>query len=85
MNEQVTTAAVIIALGTFALKELYSIFRDNNKEHVKALAENTLAIAKLTVKLDFLEKRLEELPELRKDLDNLGAKLRSVANGSEMQ
>ena len=50
-------------------------------EHEKALRENTFALIKLSMQMELVLKDLAKLPELEKDLNNLGIKVRSLGNG----
>ena len=62
------------------------IFKNNKKElksldkHldkcIEAVTKNTLACEILSVRLDNIDKKLDEVGELRRDVDKMGAKLR---------
>lgn len=67
----------------FLIKEIFN----NNKKELKnlthlldrtmdSLTKNTLACEILTVRLDAVDKKLDEVGELRRDVDRMGAKLR---------
>jgi len=49
-------------------------------EHEKALRENTFALVKLSCQMEIVLKQLERLPEIERDLSNLGQKVRSMSN-----
>lgn len=51
-------------------------------DHEKALRENTFALVKLSVQMENALKQLERLPEIEKDLSNLGSKVRSMGNNN---
>ncbi len=51
-------------------------------EHEKALRENTFALVKLSLQMELVLKDLARLPEIEKDLNNLGIKVRSMTNGN---
>ena len=75
MNESMTQGAVLFSLGMFVVEKVYSMLSNKNK----LLAENTLALTKLTIKMEYLEKKLDEVGEIRRDVDKLGAKVRDMA------
>jgi hypothetical protein len=52
------------------------------EEHDRALKENTFALIKVSVQLENVVKQIEKIPELEKDIANLGASIRSMRNGS---
>ena len=84
------------AILGWALKELYSFHKKTDSELKHALdklketiQQNTMAVVKLTVEMEHLQKRTEVIPELSKDLSALGEKVRSMGktqrNGSQSQ
>lgn len=82
MPEEKLSLGVIVF---FALKELWGLFKNDKKEsgkvmqeHTKATQENTLSIVRLQVQIEMLLKAVEALPELRKDLDNVGGIVREM-------
>lgn len=48
-------------------------------DHEKAVRENTLALVKLSLQMELVLKDLAKLPEIEKDLNNLGLKVRSMS------
>lgn len=76
---------IVINLGAlclFILKEIFNWAKDAETKLKDAMIQNTLAVHRLTVKLEFIEKRLESVPEIRKDLDGLGEKVRSLVKSN---
>lgn len=66
---------LLIHTLTFFLK------KDSQKSEKAELAlnENTHAILKLTLQMELVLKQLEKLPEIEKDLNLLGAKVRDLS------
>lgn len=62
----------------FILKDVFLSFKSNQKEHTKAIQENTLAITKLEVQLDHTNQKLAEVPSMRKDIDAAHEAIRSL-------
>jgi CII-binding regulator of phage lambda lysogenization HflD len=87
MNIDTLVIANLSALGLFLLKEFFNFIKGKEKEIAKALNENTFAIQKLTIQLEIMEKKLDEktqqIPELKRDIDGLGKKVRSMASKIE--
>jgi len=75
MNETLTQGAVLFSLGMFVLEKVWSMLSNKSK----ALTENTLAITKLTIKMEYLDKKLDEVGEIKRDLDKLGQKVRDIS------
>lgn len=69
---------MIVTLGIFGLKELYSMFKNSTKENTKATMENTLQLVKLEVKLDHITELIEQLPKIKKDLSSAHEKIRAI-------
>lgn len=67
------------AIGSSVLAALVDILKGSAKKHMEVLRQNTEAIIKLETKVEFLIKHLDEIGEVRRDLDKLGAKLRGNA------
>jgi hypothetical protein len=44
----------------------------------KEIHELTIAVTKLTLQIEYLQKGLEAIPEMKKDLDGLGEKVRRM-------
>lgn len=65
----------------FLVKELFYTFKNSNKEHTKAIQENTLAITKLEVQLEHMTQKLSELPSIKKDVDAAHEAIRFLRNG----
>lgn len=74
MSEHIAWAAV----GVWALKELYAVFKDDKRKNTDALMQNTLAVVELRVELRYLKALLDEVPKLRKDVDAAHARLRDL-------
>lgn len=77
MDPKLTFAAGVMATVVFALiKEVWS----SNKSEIKSLRNSiqqaTLAIQALTIEMRFVHEKLEVIPEMKKDLDGLGEKVR---------
>lgn len=77
--DSITNQLGLVAIGIFLLKETFSWFKDSAKEHDKLLQQNTMAIQRLTIKLEYLEKKLEVVTTLEKDLSALGQKIRGLS------
>lgn len=78
-----TNTAALVAIIVFLLKEIVTWFKNERKDHAKALHENTLAVTRLTIQIEHLERQVRVIPELEKDVAALGAKLRSKNGNSE--
>ena len=68
----------IIFFGTviiYFLKKRDKVF----DEHEKALRENTLALVKLTVQIEFLTKASARVEVLEHDVNQLGEKVRNMS------
>lgn len=50
------------------------------KDHTSKIAENTLALVKLQVTMDFIIKKTESIFEIEKDVDALHKKMREMKN-----
>lgn len=50
----------------------------------KEIHELTITITKLTLQLEYLQKGLESIPEIKKDLDGLGDKVRKMNQAKEI-
>lgn len=74
MNDQITQGAIFFTLSMFILDKVWNIFNSKNK----ALVENTLAVTRLTIKMEYLEEKLDEIGEIKRDLDKLGSKVREM-------
>ena len=75
------------ALLGFLMKLVWDRFRgDSEKAESKldkltnALQENTLAISRLEVKMELMTKAIDLVPELERDLNKLGQKIREIKN-----
>lgn len=70
------------AIALIVLKEVASflkeMFSNQHKKNTEALERNTLAIIELKVKLEFLQKALDKLPELERDLSVAHSKIRNL-------
>ena len=62
----------------FLVKDIFLTFKSNQKEHTKAIQENTLAITKLEVQLEHTNQKLAEVPSMRKDIDAAHEAIRSL-------
>lgn len=80
--EKLTLTTALAALGLFLSKTLFDIFRNNQKELTVAINELKLSVVRLTIKLDLLERRLDQLASLEKDVNAIGHKLRSLQETS---
>jgi hypothetical protein len=88
MKTQSLVPALLVA-GGWAIRELIAR-KKKDAEDTKAalekldeaLQQNTLAMTRLTVQMEYLNKAVESLPEIRKDVDALGAKFRKAAQPS---
>jgi hypothetical protein len=76
-------AGVVVAL--WGLKAIYNSFKEKETNRDAALValnttlhENTLAIVRLTTQMEYLNQSVREIPELRKDIDGLGDKVRKM-------
>lgn len=84
MTDGIGLTAALAALTVFLLKEIWGWIKDTNKAHTAALNQNTLAVVKLTCKLELLEEKVDLIPEMKRDLDGLGAKLRNMNESSKV-
>jgi len=86
-NEMIT--AILGFAGAFLLKEGWDLIKkkkeDSDQEIRQALKENTAAIVELRVafqraevELKHLLERVSSIPELEKDINLIGAKLRTM-------
>lgn len=74
---EIPISVFISGVGILALWIIKEAFSDY-KGMKKALNENTLAITKLTVEFNNFQKRTEKIPEMEKDLNALGSKVRGM-------
>lgn len=70
--------ALIVGLFVFVLKDIYVSQKDKNKELVKSMDALNTAVTRLTVQMEYLEKKIELIPEMEKDINGLGQKLRAM-------
>ena len=82
-------AGVIVAL--WGLKAIYNSFKEKESDRDAALIalnttmhENTLAVTKLTVQMEYLNKSIERLPEMEKDINSIGEKVRRMQKENEI-
>lgn len=76
--EGLTLGAVLLIL----VKEIASSFSDSRKKNTQALEANTHAVIKLETKIEHIMKRLDDLPEMQKDINALHEKVRNL-NGAK--
>ena len=83
--EEITPLAVLFAVSLFLLKEIWGFFKHKEDSHesktdklVDAIQQNTIAITTLTVRMEYLERKLQALPSLEKDVSALGQKVRDM-------
>jgi len=76
---QLTVPAFLAAAGLFIANQVWSFVTNEKRQLTDALQQNTLALHRLTVKLEFLEKKIEVIPSIEKDLDGLGRKVREMS------
>lgn len=81
-----TPMAAIIAISIFLVKGLLDLFkrRETHNESkteklIDAITLNTTAVQLLTLRMDYLEKKLNSIPEIEKDLAKLGQKVREMS------
>lgn len=84
--EEFTPMAVLLAVSLFLLKEIWSFFKTKETHNesktdklVEAIQQNTLAVTRLTVRMELLEKRIELVPAIQNDLAKLGQKVRDMS------
>ena len=53
------------------------------EKNTDATLQNTLAITRLEVQLTHIVKVLELVPEMRRDIDGIGSKLRSLSSSED--
>lgn len=85
-TKELTPIAAIIVIAVLLVKGLLDLFKDkqhNNESKteklIDALQQNTIAVTALTVRMEHMEKRIDVIPELQKDLAQLGQKVRDIA------
>ena len=73
----------IFAIALFLVKEVFSIFRNGQRDNTKAMSDNTRAIGsldksltKLEVQMEYFRKHVEKIPKIEKDLDAAHAAIR---------
>jgi hypothetical protein len=90
MNEAVikelTPMAAIIVIAVFLVKGMFELFKNKDARAesktdrlIEALQTNTIAVTALTVRMEYLEKKLEAIPGIEKDLAKLGQKVRDIS------
>lgn len=67
-------SSLVGIIATFVL----GILSHRIKKHIDSVEQNTLAIAKLTAHVEFLEKKTDFLPKFQKDMDEAHNKLRNI-------
>lgn len=72
--EALTLGAVTMIL----IKELFSLASDKHRKNTKALEMNTHAIIRLQSELEHLQKMIERVPKIEKDLNEAHYKLRTL-------
>ena len=81
MTESLTLGAIFLIV----IKEVASFIRDTfssqQKQNTQAMQENTLAIVELKVELKFIQRALEKLPEIEKDINVAHQKIRAIEQG----
>lgn len=70
--------AVVLALGVFIGKELWSWLKGHLSQNTKAVQDNTHAIIKLEVHIESLLKQIASLPALKADIDSAHAAIRRI-------
>lgn len=70
------------ALLVFLAKEIYSFFNNKNDKLQDAINELAIAIGELRMHFDFLAKSLEELPDLRKDIQEAHNRLNKLIDNN---
>jgi hypothetical protein len=83
--EKLTPVAALMAIALFLFKELFAMFKKNDDKKetkidklIDALQHNTIAITTLTIRMEHVEKRIDLIPELERDLNKIGSKLRDI-------
>lgn len=66
------------AVGVILIKEIVSWFKGSTREHIKAIEANTIAVVELKVHLKYLSERIDQLPEMRSDLDAAHSAIRQI-------
>lgn len=59
------------ALVIFLIKDIYFGMKDKNKDLVSSMQQLHMAITKLTVQMEYLEKKIEMIPLLQQEIDIL--------------
>ena len=77
-NQLSTQDAIIAGVALFIVKDFFLSPRKELKTLDSALSKLSHQIAELNVKLSFLEKRTEEVPALRQDVNRLGQEVRKA-------
>lgn len=77
MNEQMIWGLVGAILG-FALKELFTAMKGDTKKNTEATQQNTHAIIELKIRLEHLNKSIDMIPKMKKDIDALHDKVRHL-------
>jgi flagellin-specific chaperone FliS len=75
MNEA-NQIVIVSALGFLVIKEVISMLFDRHKKNTEALEKNTIAMVKLETKIEHLQKAIDILPKMQKDIDEAHSKLR---------
>jgi hypothetical protein len=69
---------IVSALGFLVIKEVVAMLFDRHKKNTEALEKNTLAMVKLETKIEHLQKAIDTLPKIQKDIDEAHSKLRQL-------
>lgn len=64
-------------------EDKYAELKTDLKECVKALRELTLALQRTEIEVGHLVKQVVKIPEIEKDLNLLGSKVRAIGNGHD--
>lgn len=67
-----------LALLAFIVKDFWINRRKDIKENTQAISDNTKAIIELKVELKNIKEKTDEIPELRRDINSIGGKVRGL-------
>ncbi len=62
-------------MACFLIKEIWTTFKSSTKENTRETIKNTLAIAELKIHIETLNKRLDQIHELKQEIDHVDEKV----------
>ena len=75
--DKITLGVIIFAFAVWAIKEVYSTMKGDTRRNTEATMQNTLAVIDLRLRMEAMTKALEELPRIKKDIDEAHRMIRA--------